>query len=180
MNMKMTKDNIESLFERLENQWDIHEPATHHFERFQLRQSQKRNAKNYWYPIAIAASVVLFAGYFTFFNKNESAKNLAFASKETRQTDSIFTNMIQLELEKVKEKKSPLNEKIINDAMVQMKELDADYEKLKLELIHKGENKQIVYALIRNLQTRINFLENVLTQIETTQTLKNNTDEKTI
>ena len=178
--MKKTKDDIESLFERLENQWDVHEPAANHFERFQTRQAQKRNKKNYWYPIAIAASVVLFAGYFTFFNENESVKDFALASKETRQTDSIFTNIIQLELEKIKEKKSPLNEKIINDALVQMKQLDADYEKLKKELICKGENKQIVHAMIRNLQTRINFLENVLTQIETTQTLKENTDEKTI
>jgi len=61
-----------------------------------------------------------------------------------------------------------------------MQILDADYEKIKLELLKNGENKQIIYAMIRNLQTRISFLENVLQQIETTENLKNTTDEKTM
>ena len=88
--------------------------------------------------------------------------------------------MIQYEWDKIKEKKSPLNEKIIADAMVQMKVLDADYEKIKQDLIKNGENKQIIYAMIRNLKTRISFLENVLDQINTTEKLITTTDENTL
>ena len=88
--------------------------------------------------------------------------------------------MIQYEWDKIKEKKSPLNEKIIADAMVQMKVLDADYEKIKQDLIKNGENKQIIYAMIRNLKTRISFLENVLYQINTTEKLITTTDENTL
>ena len=105
---------------------------------------------------------------------------MTFASRETQQTDSIFTCMIQYEWDKIKEKKSPLNEKIIADAMVQMKVLDADYEKIKQDLIKNGENKQIIYAMIRNLKTRISFLENVLNQINTTEKLITTTDENTL
>ena len=64
--------------------------------------------------------------------------------------------------------------------MVQMKVLDADYEKIKQDLIKNGENKQIIYAMIRNLKTRISFLENVLNQINTTEKLITTTDENTL
>ncbi len=64
--------------------------------------------------------------------------------------------------------------------MVQMKVLDADYEKIKQDLIKNGENKQIIYAMIRNLKTRISFLENVLDQINTTEKLITTTDENTL
>jgi len=66
------------------------------------------------------------------------------------------------------------------DAMAQMRILDADYEKIKLELHKNGENKQIIFAMIRNLKTRISFLENVLDQINNTEKLITTTDEKTI
>lgn len=178
--MKEKKDNLESLFKKFENQWDIYEPEANHAARFLMKQSRKRNIRSYWYPISIAASIILFVGYFSFFNQNETAKDLTFASKETQQTDSIFTSVIQMELQKVKDRKSPLNEKIVEDALVQMRDLDADYEKLKAELIKNGENKQLIYAMIRNLQTRITFLENVLAQIDATQNLKITTDEKTM
>ena len=178
--MNEKKDNIDSLFKKFENQWDIYDPAENNAVRFLTKQSRKKSTKRYWYPISIAASVLIIVGYFSFYTTDDSTKDLAFASKETQQTDSIFTSVIQMELEKVKEKKSPLNEKIVCDALIQMKELDADYEKLKAELIKNGENKQLIYAMIRNLQTRITFLENVLAQIDATQKLNTTTDEKTI
>ena len=45
--------------------------------------------------------------------------------------------------------------------------LEKDYDNLKLEIKKNGENKQIVFALITNMQTRIDFLKSVLSQIET-------------
>jgi len=178
--MKKTNDNLENLFETLNDQWDIYEPNEHHYDRFLERQARKRSGRKYWIPLSIAASIVMIVGFFTFFNTNKNPDSMVFASKETRQTDSIFTSIIKMELEKVKEKKSPLNEKIIADALVQMEVLDNDYEKIKQELIKTGESKQIIHAMIRNLQTRISFLEDVLEHLENNEVLKNTTDEKTI
>lgn len=178
--MKKNDDQLENLFERLNSKWDINEPDENHYDRFLEKQAHKKSYRKYWASLSIAASILLIAGFFTFSNVNEQAKEQVFASKETRETDSIFTCMIKMELEKVTEKKSPLNEKIIADALVQMKILDADYEKIKQELMKNGENKQIIHAMIRNLQTRISFLENVLEHLESNDDLKNRTDEKTI
>jgi hypothetical protein len=178
--MKEQHDPIADVLKKFENQWDIQELDENHYDRFLAKRSKKSKAKKYWYQLSIAASILVLVGYFSLFNKNETPKNLTFASRETQQTDSIFTCMIQYEWDKIKEKKSPLNEKIIADAMVQMKVLDADYEKIKQDLIKNGENKQIIYAMIRNLKTRISFLENVLNQINTTEKLITTTDENTL
>ena len=49
-----------------------------------------------------------------------------------------------------------------------------------MELETNGESKQIINAMISNLQTRISFLQNVLFHIEKNEKLKNISDEKTI
>ena len=55
-----------------------------------------------------------------------------------------------------------------------MKVFDADYQKIINELQKNGENKQIIYAMISNLQTRISFLQTVLKRIEENENLKQN------
>jgi hypothetical protein len=180
--MEMNNDKMDDLFEKLQGQWDIHEPDGNHYDRFLAKQSRKKSKTNRWYALSIAASILLIIGFFTFFNDNLNKtpqnSDLQFASKQTRETDSIFTAMIRLELEKVKQKKSPINEKIVSDALIQMEKLDKDYEKIKQELIKNGESKQIIHAMIRNLKIRIAFLEDVLAHIENNE--KINTHENTI
>lgn len=180
----MKNDNMDHAFKKFEGQWDLHEPDGNHYERFLKKQNRKKANRNRMYSISIAASILLIVGFFTFFNRNGNfaaeANEFEFASKQTRQTDSIFTAMIRIELEKVKEKKSPINEKIVSDALVQMQALDADYEKIKQELIDHGENKQIIHAMIRNLKTRIAFLEDVLEHIENNEKLNSSNHENTI
>ncbi len=182
--MNRNNEQLDDLFEKFQGQWDIHEPDEDHFDRFLARQSRKKNArKNRWYSLSIAASVLLIVGFFTFFNghlNKPKATDLQYASKQTRETDSIFTAMIKIELEKVKQKKSPINQQIVADALVQMEMLDRDYEKIKQELVKNGESKQIIHAMIRNLKTRIAFLEDVLEHIENNEKLNEKTHENTI
>ena len=176
--MRKEDEKLDNLFN---NQWDIYNLENNHKEKFLNRLQNKKNSKkNYFIPFAIAASLLILISIIFLFNKPEKSNELKFASKETKQTDSIFTVMIERELIKIKEKKSPENEKIIVDALKQMKMLDADYENIKHELLTTGENKQIINAMITNLQTRINFLQSVLQHIESSEKLKSITDEKTI
>ena len=180
--MLKENDKMDDFFAKFENQWDIHQPDENHYDRFLAKQSRKKSKQKRWYSLSIAASILIIVGFFTFFNYHQKpSKNnsLEFASRQTRETDSIFTVMIKIELDKVKEKKSPENEQIVADALIQMKALDADYEKIKLELIKNGESRQIIYAMIRNLKTRISFLENVLKHIEDNEKIKNTTHEST-
>lgn len=177
--MKNEKDNLDNLFNRFENQWDIQELNPDHQMDFLQKLNKKEPTKRYWFVTAIAASIVLMLGISLFY-KNEKPKEFKFASKETKRTDSIFNILIDYELDKLKEKSSPENQQIINDAMTQMKTFDADYQKIINELQKNGENKQIIYAMISNLQTRISFLQTVLKRIEDNEKLKNNSNEKTL
>lgn len=178
--MKKENDNLDELFDKFENQWDVKEMNADHQVDFLNKLNKKQPKKrNYWFLTAIAASIVLMLGISIFY-KNEKPKEFKFASKETQRTDSIFSILIDNELVKLKEKSSPENEQIINDALKQMKVFDADYQKIINELQKNGENKQIIYAMISNLQTRISFLQTVLKRIEENENLKNTTDEKTL
>jgi len=178
-NMKNEKDSLDKLFSRLENQWDVQELNSDHQVDFMQKFNKKEPKKKYWFMTAIAASIVLMLGISMFY-KNEKPKEFKFASKETKRTDSIFNILIDNELVKLKEKSSPENEQIINDALKQMKTFDADYQKIINELQKNGENKQIIYAMISNLQTRISFLQTVLKRIEDNEKLKNTSNEKTL
>lgn len=178
-NMKNEKDSLDKLFSRLENQWDVQELNSDHQVDFMQKLNKKEPKKKYWFITAIAASIVLMLGISIFY-KNEKPKEFKFASKETKRTDSIFNILIDNELVKLKEKSSPENEQIINDALKQMKTFDADYQKIINELQKNGENKQIIYAMISNLQTRISFLQTVLKRIEDNEKFKNTSNEKTL
>ncbi|MBL0738041.1 anti-sigma factor [Flavobacterium sp. GN10] len=177
--MKNEKDNLDELFSKFENQWDVEELNSDHQMDFLQKLNKKEPKKRYWFVTAIAASIVLMLGVSLFY-KNEKPKEFKFASKETKRTDSIFNILIDNELVKLKEKNSPENQQIIDDAMKQMKTFDADYQKIINELQKNGENKQIIYAMISNLQTRISFLQTVLKRIEDNEKLKNTSNEKTL
>ena len=178
--MKNENENLDDLFKKFENQWDVHEMDSDHQLDFlnKLNKAQPKK-KNYTF-FAIAASIVILLGISVFYNNNNKPKEFKFASQETKRTDSIFSILIDNELIKLKEKSSPENEQIINDALKQMKIFDADYEKIIKEVQKNGENKQIIYAMISNLQTRISFLQTVLQRIEENENLKNTSHEKTL
>ena len=178
--MKKENKKLGKLFDKFENQWDIETLENHHEERFVKKLKSKKSNWKRFVSIGIAASIVVMLGLSIFNNTPKKTEELRFASKETKQTDSIFTVLIENELEKIREKKSPENEKIISDALKQMRTLDSDYEKIIKELETNGESKQIINAMISNLQTRISFLQNVLFHIEKNEKLKNISDEKTI
>ncbi|MGO4771387.1 anti-sigma factor [Flavobacterium sp. W22_SRS_FK3] len=176
--MKKEKENLDNLLKKFENQWDVHEINPDHQIVFFNKLNKKNTKKNNYTTWAIAASIAILLGISVFYNNSKKPKEFKFASKETKRTDSIFSILIDNELIKLKDKTSPENEQIINDALKQMKIFDADYEKILKEVQKNGENKQIIYAMISNLQTRISFLQTVLQHIEENENLKKTTYEK--
>lgn len=178
--MKKENKKLDHLFKIFENQWDIESLESNHEERFIKKIKSKKSNWKRFVGIGVAASIVVLLGLSIFNYEAKKTEELRFASKETKQTDSIFTILIERELEKINEKKSPENKKIIADALSQMRVLDADYEKIMQELETNGESKQIIYAMISNLQTRISFLQSVLQHIENKEQQLKIADEKTM
>ncbi|AWI26397.1 anti-sigma factor [Flavobacterium pallidum] len=149
--------------------FDTEEPPMGHHQRFMERlEGHQRNKKRFPYTtvLSIAASIVVLLGIWISFNPMPSDKPMAKLSAENRETQEYFTHVIHKELASLKAASSPETKPILDDAFRQLQELDNDYNKLMKELSEKGENKQIIHAMITNLQTRISFLERVETQID--------------
>ena len=88
-------------------------------------------------------------------------------SPQAQETQDYFSSVIRTELTELKKQETSVSKALIKDALLEMEFLEKDYERLKLEIIKKGENKQIIYAMLTNMQTRISFIRSVLEQVET-------------
>ncbi|MEG2101439.1 MAG: anti-sigma factor, partial [Flavobacterium sp.] len=89
--MKKENDELDQLFNKFENQWDVREMSSDHQVDFLNRLNKKQPKRKNYAVWAIAASIVLFLGVSILYNNNEKPKELKFASTETQRTDSIFS-----------------------------------------------------------------------------------------
>ena len=181
----MSKDNIDKLFENLNNDFDIEVPNLGHQQRF----LDKLNRKNYlaspgtpkrslWKPVlSVAASLVLMFALFFGTQQEASAKDLASISPEMAETQNFFTATISDELAKLNNETSPETKILVDDALKQMEILESEYELLKTDLTDSGDDKRVIYAMISNFQNRIDLLQNVLQNIEEIKQLKQSTNE---
>ena len=175
----MNTNSINQLFEN-QNNWDFEEPNLGHEKRFlyKLRKQQPKKKFN-WIPLSIAASLLLGFGIVLFNYTNNQTKEVVF-SPQVQETHDYFSSVINNELATLKKQETPQSKALINDAMKEMELLENDYQNLKEEIAKNGENKQIVFAMITNMQTRISFIKSVLEQVETINKFKNIEDEKHI
>lgn len=170
----MNTNNIDDLFKKFDGQWDVEEPAAGHQDRFLDRLERKKKKKfSFKLLVPVAAAILILFSVFISRQQPPATQNaLAKVSPEVRETQFYFASIVKKELAKVEKENSPETQKLVKDALFHMEELERDYDKLTQELLKKGENKQIIHAMITNLQTRISFLEEVLTRIENTKKLK--------
>lgn len=180
----MKKDKIENLFERLRPKMDIELPKLGHEVRFldKLSKKEKTRKKIVWRPIAVAASLLFIVGILYIFQSKKETKSSEWknASAKTKETHDYFTSVIEKELTTLKEKETKETAPIIDDALDQMNILEADYNKILLELQKNGDTKQLLHAMILNFQTRISFLEDILQKIEIIKNQKSIQHEKSI
>ena len=177
----MNKNNIEHLFKNIEHDFDIETPNTGHESRFfdKLNKGESvkkitRSRKNTWMPlIGIAASIALIITLFIGTQQQDTSRDLASVSPEMEETQVFFTSTINEELNKLKEASSPEVEKLVQDALKQIKILEDDYANLKTDLTKSGDDNRVIYAMISNFQNRIDILKSTLNKIETIKQLKN-------
>jgi hypothetical protein len=180
--MDNEKQDFDNLFERFNGQWDTEEPVKGHEDRFLDRLEGKKNKKGLLFRLAmpIAAAILILFGIWTIYNpavSTDPAAATAKISPKVQETQMYFTGIIRKELAKLEKEDSPETKMVVKDALLRMDALESDYIKLTEEMLAKGENKQIIHAMITNLQTRISFLEDVLTKIENIKKLKENYHE---
>ncbi|MBJ7882728.1 hypothetical protein [Gelidibacter salicanalis] len=170
----MKTDNIDQLFKNLQDDFDFETPEQGHDLRFlnklKLQETPEATTKTklrfhqiLW---AVAAVLVICIGFFTFLQHSSQTNDLASVSPQLSQTQDFFTAAITSELNKIQNQRTPENEALVSDALKQMELLEKNYERLKVDLKKSGNDKRVVYAMITNLQSRIDLLQDVLNTIE--------------
>ncbi|HEA31404.1 MAG TPA: hypothetical protein ENH91_15655, partial [Leeuwenhoekiella sp.] len=161
----MEEQNLEEWFAaQQEGCWDLAEPKTGHKERFSAKLGQKTEEKKtinlefWWKPLAVAASVLFIVLLSLSQKTGTNGKELATVSPQMEETQDFFSAAIANELFEIKERRTPANKKLIDDALHQLSILETDYTKLKKDLTKSGEDKRVIYAMITNFQNRIDLL----------------------
>ncbi len=176
----MKKDNLENLFERLQGDFDFEEPGVGHQERFLEKMNQAHGVvsiprkRNWWKPLSIAASIALICVLGLQLSTTEPSikEQVVEIAPEVSETEFYFANLIEEQVQLLRQEKSPETAKLVDDALLKLSELESDYEALEQELVNGGNSKMILNAMINNFQIRIELLKEVLANVETIKNLK--------
>lgn len=176
----MKKENLENLFQQLQGGFDFEEPQEGHQERF-LEKLNRSNGvatlpskRNWWKPLSIAASIALVCvlGLQVFNGQPTIKEQVVEIAPEVSETEFYFVNLIEEQVQLLKEEKSPETAKLVEDTLSKLDELEADYKILEQDLVNGGNSKMLLNAMITNFQIRIDLLEEVLANVETIKNLK--------
>ena len=165
------KDNFDNIFKDKRSEFDFAEPNIGHFNRFEAKLKAQNNKtiivkKTPWYWLAVAASVLLFFGYWLGNYNTAKGLELADVSPKMEETQNFYLATIHKEIELINNEKTPENKKIIEDAFIQLEILEKNYQKLTLELKESNEVKRVIYAMISNFQKRLEVLQNLVDRLE--------------
>lgn len=170
---------------------DIFSPSSDHKFNFlqKLNEQQKEvpsikpiKKRNWYGKLGIAASVVLVVsiGLIAITLKKQPESGLANVSPEMEKTENFFHNAIQFQIDQIEKTSSAETTKIVQDGMVQLDKLEADYQKLEKDLLHSNNNPKVISAMISNFQKRIDLLENMLEKMNNYSLIKNNKNENKV
>jgi len=149
--------------------WDFVDPNDGHELRFlkKLECANKPIKKNnYTLYISWAALFILSTCFGLYYYQNNTKAEMH------NEPQQYYANQIEMQITGLKELETPLTKPIIDDAIHEILKLEHDYSKLEKERKNNGVNEQLLYAMITNLQTRIDFLKQVQLQINELKSLK--------
>lgn len=162
---------FEDYFKKNRERFDFSEPNIGHFERFEnrLKKEQKTSSNRTsfkWQWLAVAASVLLVFGYWLGNQNLNQSLELGDVSPKMEETQNFYMATIQKEMDQISNKRNDSNQKIIDDAFKQLDILEANYQRLTLELKESNADKRVVYAMIANFQSRLTVLQNLMDRLE--------------
>ena len=83
-----------------------------------------------------------------------------------KEVESFYVNTINVELKEVEKNRNLETEKIIEDALDRIEELEDSYKAFIKDLNNNGNQLKIVNEMINNYQKRLEILQEALDQIE--------------
>ena len=183
----MNQDPIEELFKRNQGEFDLAQTPEGHQSRFMARLNAQKPKQTSWSrstiikPIMAIAAIAIVALMITgvFNSQNTQAEGLAGVSDEMANTQEFFTMAINDQITKLKSFDSEASKEMVDDTLIQLDKLEEEYKLLAQDLAKSGNDKRVVYALIANLQSRIDLLEQMIITIEQIEIINQNQKDET-
>lgn len=178
----MEKENIERVFDDLKGSFDIEEPRHGHEARFLQKLIASKEDKNLRARknglrkmLLIAASIAFLCAISVGLYESQPTleERVAKISPEVSKTEFYFANLIEEQVQELENGSTPETRQIIDDTMVQLKSLEKSYARLEQDLLNGGNSQLILSAMIKNFQTRMDLLQEVLEKMEIIKNLKN-------
>ena len=180
--IKMMKDNLEKFIKENRSSFDKDIPSLKVWAEIDKNlSSPKSKPRNIWGFAKIAASVLilLFAGaaggeYFTK-SPDDTAAIIARVNPDFADMSQYYAQEVSLKLNELKQYNY---EPFIED---DIKELDVFLEELKTELKNapRGSEESIINAMIKNQQTKLSILEQIL-KLQSINQAQNSNNNETI
>ncbi len=173
------EDKLRDFFS--ENEFDFQEPHAGHLQRFEKRLQGKQTQRHFsWKWLSVAASVVLLIGFALGSMTNKETPSLSGISAKMQEVETFYVSTINLELQEIEKNRSLGTEKIIENALDQLEELEDSYKAFIKELDDNGEQRKIISEMITNYQQRLEILQTALEQIDQVKNPKILDDEELI
>ncbi|MFD1614395.1 hypothetical protein [Gelatiniphilus marinus] len=149
---------------------------------------KKRKPRFNWVQIAAGVVLLLGLGFGTYHHLQPEKpievattnpaeiKTLGDVSPGLKKVEDYYLASINLELSKMKY--TPDTKAIFDGYLLQLDELDKEYQRLSIELTESGPSELTVNALIDNLKFRLNLLHRLRSQLNELQTSDNNLEEE--
>lgn len=143
---------------------------------------KKQKPKFYW--LQLAASIVLLLGLsfgvYNYFQPEQpvkvaTAKTLGDVSPGLKKVEDYYLASINFELSKIEY--TPETKDVFDGYLLQLNELDKEYNRLSLELTESGPSELTINALIDNLKFRLNLLYRLRAQLKELNTSAGNKEE---
>lgn len=160
------EDKLHTYFS--ETDFDILEPHSGHFDRFQrkLELQQNKTKKTSWKWLSIAASVILLLGFYLGNIQGKESYDLRNVSPKMAEAENFFVSTINQELKEIEKYRTIETEVLIEDTLDQIEELEEQHKLFINELKSNANKKQIIKGIIANYQQRLTLLEELLSQLE--------------
>lgn len=120
----------------------------------------------------VAAIFIIALGLFSVINISTESSNDDIVSQELNEIDSHYKGLVAYQV-KLVNKNTELSPEEKTEFLSFMDELDEEYEILKIELKKNLDNERILEAIVINYKKRIELIENLLKQINSTKNMEN-------
>ncbi len=178
--MNKERDELENFIGKNRNAFDEEFNDKNSWIAIEKKMKPKKIRSFNWYAAAsivlILAVGLLIADRYALNQKVDYLESLTVNGRSYEEIENYYSRTIAYKSELVKEKAENIEYPIEQD----LKELQNNYESLKQKLNQKVPHQKIVDAMIWNLRTQIEILNEQLKILEEVQSQKANNNETTI